>query len=105
MDLRLHLALYEGAAMNICGGSGKTEFLRFSRAPYIFFDVTRAGMFGEDYYRDFCGIKIGDQQPWQLPHQRIAWIDSTYDNLVREWENWVLPVLSSPARSAPQRVK
>ncbi len=86
LDQRLRLALYEGAAMNVCSANGPAAMMFYSHAPVLQFDQLRGGVFNAEKWKGANGFGPGGQFPWSAPNQRMTWVDSTYENLVREFE-------------------
>ncbi len=84
-DLRLRQALYENAIMNIGSSNGPVGMMFYSEAPVLQFDQLRGGVYGADFWRSSLGFPPGEQYPWSRPDQRMTWTDSTYENMVREW--------------------
>lgn len=85
MDLRLRLALYENAMMNVCSSNGPGALMFYSKAPVIQFDQTRGGVFTPEKWLAANGFPVGGQYPWSAPNQRMTWTDSTYENLVSQF--------------------
>ena len=86
LSIDLRLALYEQAAMNICGMNGPCALLHLSKAPYL-----NVG-FGESQVdRDWLhnhGIREGEQLPWAEADQRLTWLPATFDGMREAWEKW-----------------
>ncbi len=90
-DLRLRFALYEGALMNIGSANGPVGVMFYSNAAVIQFDQYRGNVLPETYWTKASGFPAGGQYPWCRPDQRMAWKDSSYENLVDEWRILGLP--------------
>lgn len=86
MDQRLRMALYEGAAMNVCSSNGPAAMMFYSKAPVLQFDQMRGGVFNAEKWSIGNGFPPGGQFPWSAPNQRMTWVDSTYENLVKHFE-------------------
>lgn len=85
MDIRMRLALYEGAVMNFCSANGPTALMFYTDAPVLQFDQMRGGTFDEKAWEKLNGFPVGEQFPWSLPTQRMTWTDSNFETLVSEW--------------------
>lgn len=86
LDQRLRMALYECAAMNVCSSNGPAAMMFYSKAPVLQFDQMRGGVFNAEKWSIGNGFPPGGQFPWSAPNQRMAWVDSTYENLVKHFE-------------------
>ena len=86
-DLDLRLALYESAVMNVVGNNGPAEFLKFSSAPYMAFDLGLTDGWRQ-HFRKYCGLDVGEQLPWATPSQWLIYKPSTLDNLKAEFMRW-----------------
>ena len=85
LDLRLRMALYENAAMNIGSSNGPVGIMFYSQAPVLQFDQLRGGICTPEFWRTSNGFPVGEQFPWSRPNQRMTWTDSSYENMIREW--------------------
>lgn len=86
LDQRLRMALYEGAAMNVCSSNGPAAMMFYSRAPVLQFDQMRGGVFNAEKWTVGNGFPPGEQFPWSAPNQRMVWQNSDYETLVSEFE-------------------
>ena len=85
LDLRLRMALYENAVMNVGSSNGPVGIMFYSQAPVLQFDQLRGGICTPDFWTTSNGFPVGEQFPWSRPNQRMTWTDSSYENMVREW--------------------
>ena len=104
-DLHCRMALYQSAKCNVMVSNGPIGLCLFSQAPWLqFVKIEHADSHYQAnttmFWRDANGIAAGDQYPWAAPNQRIAWCDDSYDNLVREWEDYRPLLEESNARCA-----
>ena len=88
LDLRLRLALYENADMNIGSSNGPVGMMFYSQAPLLQFDQLRGGVYNREFWEKSHGFPVGEQFPWCRPDQRLVWTDSSYENMVNEWTAW-----------------
>ncbi|HXE55517.1 MAG TPA: hypothetical protein VN541_21010, partial [Tepidisphaeraceae bacterium] len=76
-DVRVRLALYRRALVNMFVGNGPGELALISTdIPYIMFNIVvkewgNAGT--PEFFEAFTGVKIGGQFPWATPNQRLVW--------------------------------
>lgn len=85
MDLRLRMALYEQASLNVCSANGPAAMMYYSDAPYLMFDHLRGDVFTEGQWCDMHGIEPGGQCPWGTINQHIAWADSNLHTLIEKF--------------------
>lgn len=86
LDVRLRLALYENAVMNVGSSNGPIGMAFFSKAPVLQFDQFRGNKFSAKAWKDLNGFDPPGQFPWAAKNQRFAWKDSTFENLKSEFE-------------------
>lgn len=86
LDVRLRLALYEGAIMNVGSSNGPIGMAFFSKAPLLQFDHLRSSKFDAAQWQELNGFAVGGQFPWSAPNQRMRWVNSTFENLRAEFE-------------------
>lgn len=87
MDIRLRLALYENAIMNVGSSNGPVGAMFYSIAPVLQFDQLRGAVYDPAFWRRTNGFEVGQQYPWSGPNQRMTWTDSTFDNMRSEWQS------------------
>lgn len=90
-DMRLRLAAYELAQMNIGSCHGPFTTLFYTNVPYLMFDHLRGGVLSPRLHESTYGFPVGGQHPWSKGTQVITWEDSTMDNLVRWFEECAEP--------------
>lgn len=87
----LRLALYERAAMNFIGNNGPQELLKFSDAPYRIFGLALSNGW-KQHFRERLALEPGEQLPWANEHQRLIYEQDSEEVLIREFDEWRLPV-------------
>ena len=85
LDLRLRLALYEGAIVNI-GSGGVYTIGTMAECPMILFDQMRGNPYPAQYLEAVNGFPPGGQYPWCRSDQVAVWKDSNYQSLKDEWD-------------------
>lgn len=81
-------ALYAQARLNVGICNGPMWMSIFMDAPTLMLRPTTnaaAGCYDDGFYAKF-GLTRGSQLPTSPPHQRLAWIDDTSENIVRSVE-------------------
>jgi hypothetical protein len=92
IDLDIRLALYQHAKINFSVGGGPTILLHYSQdIPYRTFKMAYGGYKSSsvDFLTEM-GFPPGSQFPWHSKDQKIVWEDDTFDNLRREYDQWIL---------------
>lgn len=82
-DMRLRLAAYEAAKMNVGSAHGPFSVLFYTHAPYLMFDHLRNNVNTASWHEKGYGFPVGGQHAWSNADQIITWEDSTVDNLIR----------------------
>ena len=87
-------ALYQRALVNLMVGTGPIGWCLFSDAPYIQFKqlVPALPNWGHGHpagWKEQAHLEVGEQYPWALPTQRLAWADDTFENISREFERFL----------------
>lgn len=88
LDLDKRLALYRYARMNFFVTNGPAGLAHYSRdIPYLclFKDAPGYHCYDQGWLADYIGLPRGGQFPWAGPHQRLAYVDDTCENIAREW--------------------
>ncbi len=84
----VRMALYERAKFNIFGATGVTVLLAHSRIGHLIFDQTRGNVFPPERWEKMYNMRVGENWAWATPNQKLAWKDSSYENLVEEFEKY-----------------
>lgn len=87
-DLDKRLALYRRARMNFFVTNGPAGLAWYTRdIPYLclFKDAPGYHCYDPEWLDDYIGLPQGGQLPWAGPHQRLAYVDDTCENIDREW--------------------
>jgi hypothetical protein len=85
IDLDIRLALYKHAKINFTVGGGPTVLCHYSTdVPYRTFKF-HSNEHGSSHEKFLQSI----DWPWHTENQRIIWEDDTFENLKREYDNWL----------------
>lgn len=84
-------ALYQRALVNMMVGNGPSVWCIFSDAPFVFFkqlvpELPTWAHGQPEGWREQDHMEVGEQLPWAGKHQRFAWADDTFENILREFE-------------------
>lgn len=90
----IRLALYERALVNMMVCNGPNVWAIFSDAPYLIFKQLVPALPDWDHgqpkgWRDQDHMEVGDQYPWALPRQRLAWADDDYGSLCAAFDDFL----------------
>ena len=91
IDLDIRLALYQHAKINFSVGGGPTILLHYSQdIPYRTFKMAYDGYKSSsvDFLTEM-GFPPGSQFPWHTENQKIVWEDDSFENLEREYDQWL----------------
>jgi hypothetical protein len=91
IDLDVRLALYKYAKINFTVGGGPIVLCHYSTdVPYRTFKL-HSNQHGSSHekFLESMGFPIGSQFPWHTENQKIIWEDDTFENLKREYDNWL----------------
>ncbi len=91
IDLDIRLALYQHAKINFSVGGGPTILLHYSQEiPYRTFKMAYDGYKSSsvDFLTEM-GFPPGSQFPWHTGNQEIVWEEDTFENLKREYDQWI----------------
>ncbi len=91
IDLDIRLALYQHAKINFSVGGGPTILLHYSQEiPYRTFKIAYDGYkSSSSKFLTEMGFPPGSQFPWHTGNQKIVWGEDTYENLKREYDQWI----------------
>jgi hypothetical protein len=85
-DMRIRLALYENTSLNIGSANGPVAIMAYTKdCKYLMFDNLRGGWTPEKW-AEMHGTKPGGQLPWCGLDQRVTHLDSTYENMIAEFD-------------------
>jgi len=93
--VRVRMALYEQAKINLFISNGPCMMGVFSDKPYLcFIPLNPPDQPDKEFYANnpewwvqHNGIGPGEQWPWALPGQEMIWKHDTYENLCEAWDN------------------
>lgn len=104
-DMRLRMAVYEMSRMNIGSCHGPFTSLFYTNAPYLMFDHLRGGVLTPRFHEGVYGFPVGGQHAWSNENQIITWEDSSFESLVRRFEEWSESSAQGPrsTRLSPSR--
>lgn len=88
-DIRLRMALYEGAELNIASANGPAAMLFLSHCKVLQLDHRRGGVLSDEVLAGLNGFAPGGQYPWSGPDQRLVPKDSDFNTLVEEYETYL----------------
>jgi hypothetical protein len=89
LNLDLRMAAYQLADLNIVANTGPASLCWFSKTPYLMFDAgvgdTRA-----EWENLFVkqGLPFGETWDWAFPGQKIVYVRSTSENILKEFRAW-----------------
>lgn len=90
-DLDIRFALYERARCNFFVDNGPMTLAWFGSSPFLAFvqcdPMTSYLPNTPQWWKRNHGIKVGEQFPWFLPHQRIIWGPDTFEAMCTAWDD------------------
>ncbi len=104
-NVYVRAALAQRAFVNMMVGTGPFMWCSFSNAPYLVFKQLVPALPNWDHgqakgWREQAHMEIGDQFPWALPMQRLTWADDTFENISREFHEFVNSGVSHQVKGA-----
>lgn len=89
-DLYARVALYQNAKCNMFVANGPGALCFFGDAPWLgFFEIDDEGAYNAAktvFWKECCGVEVGNQFPWSTDKQQIVWQPDYYTNLVLAWK-------------------
>lgn len=85
-ELDLRLALYSGAADNLCVNNGIAHIMSFAKTPFKMFQMVTEGIqtASASFIKKVSGIGDGESPIYFQPNQRWVWKSDTAQNIIEE---------------------
>ena len=83
-DITARIALFE-KGFPVVSAMGPASILYYTKRPFLLFDNVKA-VFSDQQWADLHGTEIGGQIPFLSENQRVTWSESTFDNLMAEYD-------------------
>lgn len=85
IDLRMRLALYQRARMNVCTGPGPGTIACYAEAPVLVFERQLSGINERGLWTRVGGADFALRRPWFRTDQYLMVMDATHGSMSGTW--------------------